>query len=160
MDSQEIARQLARRADAEILNQLFEHLGNEVYQFELSKGWQPNDNTFGDSLALLHSEISEALDAFREIGFAERTRPVSDNPHPFKQGGTGCCAVCDDLPGEGEHALGKPDDVASELADVLIRLLSTWHQWMTPEGFRLGDEYRRKMAYNATRAWKHGGKTL
>lgn len=24
--------------------------------------------------------------------------------HAFKPGGTGCCAICDDLPGQGEHA--------------------------------------------------------
>ena len=24
-------------------------------------------------------------------------------PHEFVSGGTGCCAVCDDLPGQGEH---------------------------------------------------------
>jgi hypothetical protein len=38
----------------------------EVAAFERSKGWVPNDNQFGTSLALLHSEISEALEAFRD----------------------------------------------------------------------------------------------
>ena len=104
-------------------------MAEEVYEFEKSKGWQPNDNRFPESLALLHSEVSEALEAFREIKFVERTR--------------------DD---------GKPDDVASELADVFIRLLSTWHQFL-PE-LSLEDEYERKMKYNSTRSWRHGGKSL
>lgn len=30
--------------------------------------------------------------------------PIEHERHAFKPGGTGCCAICDDLPGEGEHA--------------------------------------------------------
>ena len=35
----------------------------EVVEFERSKGWSPNDNQFGTSLALLHSEISVPLES-------------------------------------------------------------------------------------------------
>jgi len=102
----------------------------EVFEFEVSKGWQPNDNQFGTSLALLHSEISEALEAYRDKDWGST----------------------------GEN--GKPEGVSSELADVFIRTLSTWGQFMAPEGFDLEAEYERKMAYNRTRAWRHGGRTV
>lgn|SRR5487761_524176 len=102
----------------------------EVFEFEVSKGWQPNDNQFGTSLALLHSEISEALEAYRDKDWGST----------------------------GEN--GKPEGVSSELADVFIRTLSTWGQFMAPEGFDLEVEYERKMAYNRTRAWRHGGRTV
>lgn len=53
--------------------------------------------TVGDELALLHSEVSEALDCYRKRGFEEWTRPED----------------------------GKPEGFGVELADVLIRLLDT-----------------------------------
>jgi len=66
----------------------------EVYQINLDKGWFEDERTFGDSMALLHSEVSEALEAFRTRQLEKYT---SEN--------------------------GKPDDVGSEFADVFIRLL-------------------------------------
>lgn len=101
----------------------------EVDSFKYLKGWKPDTNTFGDSLSLLHSEVSEALEAFREIGFEPRTRED-----------------------------GKPDDVPSELADVLIRLLSTFCQFCS--AYDLEQEFERKMDYNRKRAYRHGGKKL
>ena len=102
----------------------------EVVAFEESKGWVPNDNQFGTSLALLHSEISEALEAYRD--------------HDW-----------------GSTVDGKPEGVSSELADVFIRLLSTWAQFVKPQtGRTLEDEYERKMEYNRKRPWRHGGRTV
>lgn len=120
------------------MNKTLAQMGEEVFDFECEKGWQPNSNTFGDSLTLLHTEISEAFEAFREIGFEYR--------HTFKPGI------------EGAIEIPKPDDVASELADVFIRLLSTWHQFMPDED--LEKHYERKMRYNRGRSFRHGGKRI
>ncbi len=51
---------------------------------------------------------------------------------------------------------GKPEGVGSELADILIRLLDTAKR----RGINLDFEYRRKLEYNKTRGYKHGGKIL
>ena len=101
----------------------------EVVEFEKSKGWVPNDNQFGTSLALLHSEISEMLEAFRAKDW-------------------------------GSTIDGKPEGVSSEGADVFIRLLSTWAQFIAPVGWDLESEYERKMEYNRTRPFRHGGKAV
>jgi NTP pyrophosphatase (non-canonical NTP hydrolase) len=105
-----------------------EQMSDEVWEWAHSKGWEPDPKrTFGDQMALIHSEVSEALEAYRDIGLKPRT-------------------------GEG----GKPDDVASEFADILIRLL----HYSRCHNIDLELEFRRKMRYNWGRAYRHGGRRL
>ena len=71
-------------------------MADEVYAWAETKGWEPDpDRTFGDVIALLHSEVSEALEAWRDW-----------DKNLF-----------------GRVMLGKPEGVGSEFADVFIRLL-------------------------------------
>jgi len=104
----------------------------EVAQVNFDKGWRGDgapDVSFGESIALLHSEVSEALEAYRNHGLQDQT---------------------------GRKMGGKPEGVGSELADVLIRLLDTADRF----GIDLTAEYERKVAFNATRPYRHGGKRL
>lgn len=110
------------------LHKSLEEMTNEVAAWSIRKGWDPDPNrTFGDEIALLHSEVSEALEAYRDWKFDDPT--ISG---------------------------GKPEGVASEFADVLIRLL----HYSGAHGIDLEVEYERKMAYNEGRPWRHGGRTL
>lgn len=84
-------------------------------------------NKVGAEIALIHSEVSEILEAFRDNGLNRNTTPA-----------------------------GKPDDVGSECADVLIRLLD----FCGRRGIDLAKEYRRKSDYNETRPFRHGRKQL
>jgi NTP pyrophosphatase (non-canonical NTP hydrolase) len=111
----------------------------EVEAWCVRKGWRPSANTFGDNMALLHSEISEAVEAYRD----NATGPFwLDADGRVRQG----------LAPEGT----KPEGVPSELADVLIRLLDDCAAY----GIDLEAEYERKMAYNERRPWRHGGRAL
>ena len=78
-------------------------------------------------LALIGTECSEAIDAYRDYKLA-------------------------DIRGDN----GKPEGVRSELADIFIRLLDVCDIF----GVDLEMEYERKMAFNRTRPFRHGGKTL
>lgn len=99
----------------------------EVQEHNVDMGWREGDTRFAEYVALLHSEVSEMLEAWRDHKRNEYTTPE-----------------------------GKPDDVGSEIADVFIRLLDMCDVY----GYNLEHEYERKMKYNRTRAYQHGGRTL
>lgn len=106
----------------------------EVREVNTSKGWRTGGNTFGDYIALMHSELSEALEAYRDHRLADATAAHDQEM---------------DRP-------AKPQGVGSEFADLLIRLIDAADIY----GIDLAAEYERKIAYNRTRPYQHGGRTL
>ena len=76
-------------------------LQREAHAIAKDHGWWDEERTFGDLIALVHSELSEALEAYRVCG-------IVDCPH--------------------EHTEGA--GVASELADVVIRVadMAEWYE--------------------------------
>lgn len=103
----------------------------EVYACNLQNGWIDDGRTFGDEIALLHSELSEALEHYRTGG------PGNINEVFY---------------GKGD----KPDGVPIELADVLVRLLDTCGR----HNVDLFAAWRIKMSFNWQRSYRHGGKAL
>jgi hypothetical protein len=55
---------------------------------------------FYDEFQRANYELTMAGKIVLTVGFY----PHQASSHAFKPGGTGCCAICDDLPGQGEHA--------------------------------------------------------
>lgn len=111
----------------------------QVREVNQANGWFDSDRTFGEDIALLHSEVSEMLEAYREAGTSDTTAPDVV-----------------DMDGNIISPLAKPEGVGSEAADILIRLLDTCERY----GIDLDHEFERKIAFNATRGHRHGGKRL
>ena len=117
-------------------NKTIGEMTGEVLKNCKEKGWYDKPVSFGEAMALLHSEVSEALEAYRNWGLEDATEENPVNAYSAY----GC----------------KPEGVGSEFADVFIRLLDYCSRF----GVDLEGEYERKMAYNRTRPYRHGGKSL
>lgn len=115
----------------------------EVHEVNVANGWFEEDRSFGDMIALLHSECSEALEAYRSWKLEDASRRE-------------CEARRRHNPEEDHSHQCKPEGVGSELADVFIRVLDMAYRYKID----LHSEYNRKIAYNRTRGYKHGGRTL
>jgi NTP pyrophosphatase (non-canonical NTP hydrolase) len=115
----------------------------EIRETNVRLGWRKGNTTFGEYVALLHSEASEALEAYRDHRLGDPTRKLCQRKGRHNP--------------EEDHAhLCKPEGVGSELADVLVRVLDMADVF----GIDITEELVRKLAYNRTRPYQHGGRTL
>lgn len=107
-------------------------LQKEAYAIHLSKGWGDVPRTIGEDIALLHSELSEALEEHRK-GF----KP-------------------DEIYHDPNHNVEKPEGIPIELADLVIRLVG----FCEKHSIDLTKAIQIKMEYNKTRPYRHGGKVI
>lgn len=126
----------------------------EIHQNAVDHGWWDEIplRTFGDIVALCHSELSEALEEYR-----------SGKPLVYCDG-INSNAAC--IEAEGGSCLGieclshfpdrKPEGVAVEMIDCLIRILD----WCGKEDVDVEAILQAKHEYNKTRPYRHGGKVL
>lgn len=123
-------------------------LVQEAHQNAVSKGWWEEDRSFGELIALMHSELSEALEDYRggkqptEVWYEHKDSmgKTYQSKHQY---------IKEDVP-------GKPCGIPSELADVVIRIFDACGKY----GIDLETAIAEKMNYNATRPQRHGGKVL
>ena len=121
----------------------------KAHENAINKGWHGEKRTFGELIALCHSELSEALEEYRngnsEIDIYSKCK--SEEIKKVGQGGCGVCKYC---------ALNKPEGIPIELADVVIRIFDICGLY----GIDLEKAINLKMEYNETRPQKHGGKII
>ena len=121
-------------------------LARQINQNARDHGFWEADRNFGEMIALAHSELSEALEEHRAGRPAEyHSHSKCPAVHPLKGGNFAPVEIkiirsC------------KPEGVAVELADCIIRCLDTMHSL----GVDIDGVVARKMTYNASRPHKHG----
>ncbi len=103
----------------------------EVHQNAIEHGWWEEERSFGDIVALCHSELSEALEEHRDGRTPTEVYFNSDKPD-------------------------KPEGVSIELADCIIRILD----YCGREGIDIHTAIELKHEYNKSRPYRHGGKVL
>lgn len=121
-------------------------LVREAHENAVEKGWWDEDRSFGEIIALIHSEASEALEDYRN------GRKPTEVWYERKVDWSNTTWI--------ENAQitpeWKPCGIPSELADVVIRIFDMCGRY----GIDLEKAIEEKMAYNATRPHKHGGKVI
>jgi NTP pyrophosphatase (non-canonical NTP hydrolase) len=101
-----------------------------VHKLAVEKGWYDDKREVPELVALIHSEASEVLEAYR------LTKPG------------------DDLTETTFAENGKPEGIPSELADIVIRVCDM----AAYLGINLGMAIASKHMFNATRPRRHGNK--
>ncbi|SRR5260221_11798842 len=137
-----------------------QELVETAYSTAKSKGWHDKPATFGDRIALCHSELSEALEAFRALDgpshdhLREPIYRSSMYPeHLVRYQGY---YEFDLANGIDKWIPNKPEGVCSELADVVIRIADMCGLY----GIDLEKAIVEKLNYNKSRSYRHGGKQL
>lgn len=124
---------------------LINELVKEAHANAVNKGFWEEEKSFGEQVVLMHSELSEAIEEFRNgKGIAEiYTKCKMEEIKNVGQGGCGVCKNC---------ALNKPEGIPVELADTVIRIFDTCGRY----GIDLEQAIATKMKYNEGRPHKHG----
>ncbi|WP_445745016.1 hypothetical protein [Paenibacillus sp. FSL L8-0470] len=120
-------------------------LVKEAHDTAVNKGWWDKEPSFGEVLALIHSEASEALEDFRA-----GMQPASFRYEEKTEGGLLLTHA------NQRSVYWKPCGIPSELADIVIRVMDACGHY----GIDLEKAIAEKMTYNATRPQRHGGKVL
>jgi NTP pyrophosphatase (non-canonical NTP hydrolase) len=118
-------------------------LRDEIHQNAKDHGWWDEERSFGEIIALCHSELSEALEEYR-----------NGRAMVWCNGGTECCGGCADCDLLPEKK--KPEGIAIELADCIIRIMD----YCGRAGIDIEEAIRIKHEYNKTRPYRHGGKAI
>lgn len=101
-------------------------MAKEIHKNAVEHGWWEEDRPFGEIIALCHSELSEALEAYR-------------------------CG--EDMVWDHD---GKPDGIAVEMVDCVIRIFDALEHW----GIDIEEVLKQKHEFNRSRPWKHGNKRI
>lgn len=111
-----------------------------VGEWAAKKGWlsNPGADKIPELIALMHSELSEALEEYRN-GRAPHITHYTKPDHELSS-----------------IEVAKPEGIPSEMADVVIRIL----HFCANFNFSLHDAIVEKMKYNEARPYRHGGKII
>jgi len=115
-----------------------------IYQNAKNHGWWDEPRSFGDIIALIHSEASEALEEHRNGHLPNETYVNCKLKEIRAKGGGGCgvCKFCQ---------ANKPEGIPAELADIVIHVMD----YCEHEGIDLEKAILEKHEYNKTHSFGH-----
>ena len=124
----------------------------EIHENAIAHGWWDEPRSFGEIVALCHSELSEALEEYRDGRPPVYCDAMKTNA-ACSDTGENACAGTECLKCFPER---KPEGSAVEMIDCMIRILD----WCGFMGVDVDAILEAKHEYNKTRPYRHGGKAL
>jgi len=122
---------------------MINQLSKEIYENAKSKGFHDGEKNIGEMLALIHSEVSEALEADRKDKYTSQNASVK-----------GINGWIDDDIFKSNFKNHLKDTFEDELADIMIRVMDLARH----KRIDLEQHIKAKMRYNSLREYKHGKK--
>jgi len=134
-------------------------LVKEAHKNAIEHGWWEKPSAFGELLSLVHEEVSETLNEYRNGRLPNET--YYSGKRKFKSNDSTIEAhtfVSSNVKGKelAGNFCTKPEGIPSELADIVIRVFDICGYY----GINLESAIREKMEFNKTRPYKHGGKKI
>lgn len=120
----------------------------EIHENAVAHGWWDDQPSFGDITALCHSELSEALEEYRNRRPLVYCEAIETN--------AACSPTCDGTDCLRHSPGRKPEGIATEMIDCIIRILD----WCAFAGVDVDTLLALKHKYNKTRPYRHGDKAL
>lgn len=132
-------------------------LAKEIHQVAIAHGWWDEPRSFGEVIALCHSELSEALEEYRN---GKPMLNCAEDEGNWCNGGVEdgnmSCEECYRARAKSGKVPHKPEGVAVEMIDCIIRILD----WCGKENIDVERLLEIKNEFNKTRPYKHGGKVI
>jgi NTP pyrophosphatase (non-canonical NTP hydrolase) len=124
---------------------MINQLAKEVHQNARDKGFFEKEKNIGEMLAIIHSEVSEALEADRKDRYVNRNEAGDINL---------LCDVPDSAFFKSFFEADYKNTFEDELADIVIRVMDL----AAFKGIDLEAHIKAKMRYNSMREKYHGKK--
>lgn len=121
---------------------MLNELSKQVHENAKSKGFFDSEKNIGEMLCLIHSEVSEALEADRKNHYADLDEFEKDIKETVDEEQYFC----------GYFATSIKNSFEDELADVIIRVLDL----CAFKGIDIEKHIELKIRYNSMREHKHG----
>jgi NTP pyrophosphatase (non-canonical NTP hydrolase) len=123
------------------------NLSCAIYQRNVEKGFYEKPKNIGEMLCLIHSEVSEALEADRKDNYADKNliQEMEAEGYTWKDSETSFKSAFE------KYVKNTFED---ELADIMIRVMDL----AAFKGIDLEFHIRQKMEYNLLRQKYHGKK--
>lgn len=130
---------------------MLNQLAKEIHDNAKAHGWWDDPRSFGEIIALCHSELSEALEEYRD---GKPMAYIACDMCPYEPKPGWNCVKLDTCP--HKETRDKPEGVAVEMIDCIIRILD----WCGYHDIDVDTLLKQKHIYNQSRPYKHGGKVI
>ncbi len=128
-----------------VIQQNFNDFAKAVHENAINHGWYDQKRSFGEIVALCHSELSEALEQYRD-----------NKPMAYFLNENDLFTADEEITDLDVWTNEKLEGVAVEMIDCVIRIFD----WCASEKIDIDRLIRMKHEFNKSREYKHGGKLI